>query len=484
MAAIVVAILAALVLLKPQEFVGALHGLPLLHVVFGLAALCAVADALRGRLRLSLAPQLPFLAGFLAWTLLVTALQRPEALAETAGSFAILAALVAAVAVGASSVGGLIPWAIAMVACAALVTTVAIDQSQRPFVCCLAAQEDWEGRGELQADERPCVTAADCQADAPIKGGNYRCERAGMLSTATLGGRVRYRGSLSDPNELSLLIVSALPIAGALFAAPHRKRKLDERPTKPRPALLPPLLDDRLLGWLARVARGIPPAAYFVAVAVTVVLTQSRTGLLVLLSVAAIQALRWSGGWGIVLGCLFAPPLILLGGRSGAEADDSSDERAEILREGFELLRRSKGLGLGVGGFSDASAIDMTAHNAYVLAAVEAGVVGLFLFGFALYLSVKVPVAVWLAGPRSPEGRIAPALALSLVGLALGVAFLSWTYKDVLFLEMGASAALYSAVRARIPTFRVGLSLREALGVAVGLVGVLAIFYLAARIHR
>jgi O-antigen ligase len=251
--------------------------------------------------------------------------------------------------------------------------------------------------------------------------------------------------------------------------------------------LLPPLLGDRFLRRMMGALRALPALSMHVAVAIAVVLSKSRTGLLVFLAVVGIQAIRRLGAWGVVAGCVVGPPMLLLGGRSGSEADASTDERAEILREAFELIRSTKFFGLGAGQFSDESSIGMTAHNAYILAIAETGLVGYLLFCFALYLSLKVPVVVWLGARRPPDAdvaRFAPAVAVSLAGAMLGVLFLSWTYKDVLYMLMAASAALYSAARARDPKLRAGLSLREAALVTVAAFGLLVVVYVGSRMHR
>ena len=479
MAAWIACALCALVIVKPQEFVVALAGLPLLYVAFVAALVGAATDVVRLRIRLSFAPQIPFLLAFLAWALVVTAAKRPSALGEVALGFAILLGIHAAVAIGCASPAGLRAFAITFVGCAALATVVALVQSQGPFGCFLAAPEDWEGRGELTFDGRPCESAIDCRKDAPVPDGNYRCERRGPLSTATIGGRVRYRGSLADPNELSLAVSLALPFAAAL--ATRRRATTSE----PRPTLLPPLVADRLLARLGALVRAIPALALHVAVAVVVVLSRSRTGLLVFLTISGIQAIRRVGVWGVVVACFVGPPMLLLGGRSGTEAEQSTDERAEILREAFELIRGSKGIGLGAGQFTDASSIGMTAHNAYVLAAAETGIVGYLLFSFALYMSLKVPVVVWLAESDDRDvARFAPAIGTALAGALVGIAFLSWTYKDILFMTLGASAALWSAARARHRDLRVGLSWREALLVAMAAMGLLAAVYVGSRLRR
>lgn len=474
MAAWIACALAALVIIKPQEFLAALAGLPLLYVAFAVAVIAASADLIRGRLRLSLPPPVPFLLAFLAWASLVTAVKRPGVLGDQLLGFAILAGLYAAVAVGCATREGMRAFAVTLCACAALTALVAIAQSQAPLGCFLAAPDDWEGRGELVADGRPCEAPLDCRVDAPVPDGNYRCERGGPLGTATLGGRVRYRGSLADPNELSLTVCLALPFAAALAARPPARRR------PPAPVPLPPLLGDALLDRLTALARALPSTALHLSVGVVVVLSRSRTGLLVFLAVVGLQFIRRAGAWGVVLGCVVGPPMVLLGGRSGAEADESSDERAEILREAFELIRGTKGFGLGAGQFSDASSIGMTAHNAYVLAAAETGIVGYLLFCFALYLSLKIPVVVWLRG----GARFAPAVTLSITGALLGLLFLSWTYKDVLFLLLAASAALWSEARARDPALRAGLSLREAVLVTAGALGLLGVVYVGSRLHH
>src|SRR5512141_1535862 len=103
MAAWVACALVALVLLKPQEFIPALSGLPLVHLAFAGALAAAAIDIIRGRLRLALAPQVPYLVAFLGWALLVTAVKRPDALGEQVVGLAIVLGMFTAVAVGCGS---------------------------------------------------------------------------------------------------------------------------------------------------------------------------------------------------------------------------------------------------------------------------------------------------------------------------------------------------------------------------------------------
>jgi hypothetical protein len=493
MAAWIVGVLCALVIVKPQEFVAALAGLPLVYLAFGAVILAVVIDLIRGRLRPSLAPQTPFVVAFFAWGLLVTAVKHPDGLDDQALALAILIGLYFAVAVGCGSPRGLSLFAVTYVGCAALATTVAIFQGYAPWGCFLGAEDDWEGKGELAYDGRPCETNLDCRVDAPVPWGNYRCERVGPLGTASIGGRVRYRGSLADPNELSLMISLALPLAFALAASPPRSVAAIEprEPYAPRAAQrrlvrLPPLLGDRLITGVITAARALPAVALCAGVGLAVVLSQSRSGLIAFLLVLGIAFIRRARVLGIVLAALLAPPMLLLGGRSGEEASQSSDERAELLREAFEIIRGTHGFGLGLGQFTDESSIGLTAHNAYVLAASESGIIGLVLFGLALYLSLKVPVVIWSGRYRLSwsTARMAPALAVAIGGVTIGIFFLSWTYKDILYLLLGASAALYTAARAEDPRLAVRLSVKEAVCVAGALGLMLFLVWAGMRVQR
>jgi hypothetical protein len=485
MPAWIVGVLCALVIIKPQEFVAALAGLPLVYLAFAAVILAVVTAVIRGRLRPSLAPQTPFVVAFFAWGLLVTAVKHPDTLGEQALALAILLGLYFAVAIGCGTARGLRIFAMTYVACAALATTVALLQGYGPWGCFLGADEDWEGKGELSFDGRPCVTNLDCRVDAPVPWGNYRCEHVGPLGTSSIGGRVRYRGSLADPNELSLMISLALPLSFALSAARPRPRTAAS-PEPRRLVLLPPLLGDRLIQRLIAALRLLPALALAAAAGFAVILSQSRSGMIAFLLVLGVAFIRRAGVIGVVLAALAAPPLFLLGGRTGVEADESSDERAELLREAFEFIRGTRGFGLGLGQFTDESSIGLTAHNAYVLAASEAGIIGLVLFGLALYLSLKVPVVIWRGRDRLSWGtaRLSGALGVALAGLATGIFFLSWTYKDILYLLLGASAALHSAARAEDETLSVRLTAKEAVIVPLCFVLLLFGVWVGARVQR
>ncbi|WP_437602896.1 O-antigen ligase family protein [Sorangium sp. So ce590] len=505
MAAWVVCALCALVIIKPQEFIPALSGIPLVHAAFGLTLLCVALDVVWRRLRPTLAPQVVYVLAFLAWAALTTALKRPDALEERGLQLATVAGVFLAVSIAAASPRGLRALAITLVGCAVLTTAVAIVQAFRPYGCMLAAPDDWGGKGELEPDGRPCETNLDCRRDPPVPDGNYRCERPGPLGTSTIDGRVRYRGSLADPNELSLMAGMSIPLVIALAerrGGPRPSRPpggAGPRPSRPQggagpraPAppcgarlapALPLLLTDRLLSSAAAALRALPVAAVLVAIGVMVVMSRSRGGIIVYLAVLGLTFIRRSGTLGVIAACFIGPPMLLLGGRSGDEASESSEERVELLREAFEMIRRTRGIGVGAGQFGDESSLGLTAHNAYLLAASETGLLGMCLFALVLYASIKVPLSIWLGdvevGPAAR--RFAPAIFVSLCGALIGIFFLSWAYKDVLYMTLGASAALYGAARAEDGRVSVRVSAREVALVCGGMFAVLVLLNVLLR---
>jgi hypothetical protein len=505
MAECVVCALCALIILKPQEFLPALAGVPVVYIVFGAALLCIAVGIVLRSLRPRLAPSTPFILGFFAWALLTTLVKKHGAFVEELTAFAILSGVYLSVSVGLSSGFGLRAFMVMFVACGALVTDVAVEQNNGPYGCFVGAADDWEGRGEMVYDGRPCETAIDCRKDALTPTANYRCEKVGPLATSSIEGRVRYRGSLADPNELSLMISLAIPFTLALievFREQRKKRRAawgdaipDPRGPKPPAPDVPGAPDATEKGEDASpplvvrktsLLRSIPAAGLLAAIGFAVILARSRSGLIVFLLVIGISFIRKVGAWGLVAGCFVAPPMLLLGGRSGSEAEDSADERAQLLREGFAFIRKTRGIGLGTHQFTQESSIGLTAHNAYLLAAAETGVIGFLLFGFAVYLSLKIPYALWFGGYRLKPATVsfATAQALALTGATVGIFFLSWTYKDILYMLFGASAALYGVARSEDPKVRLGLSPFEGLRVTAGLLGLLVAIYLAARFHR
>jgi hypothetical protein len=94
-----------------------------------------------------------------------------------------------------------------------------------------------------------------------------------------------------------------------------------------------------------------------------------------------------------------------------------------------------------------------------------------------VYSSVKIPWAVATRAPPELDPALRPfalALIVGFAGMLVGVFFLSFCYKALLFVYFGLSGALYGAVRQTCPTFDVSISLKEVGRVALADAGILA----------
>lgn len=474
MAAPMVCVLCALVLLKPQEFVPILAGVPIVHIFFVLCLVAGAADLVLGKLKLSIAPHVPIAIAFFVWAALVTFVRSPQTFSQEVATFGVVFCVFGAVAFlsgtnkGANHVGTV------FLLSTLFASVVAILQADGPLGCMMADPTDWDAKGALEYDGRSCETSLDCRKDPPVWNANYRCERMGPFGTSTIGGRVRYRGTLADPNELSLAAAVALPFALALSGRRSRSRK-DDRPGS---------TSNASENVLARIFRAAVVLAASATIGWMIVLSRSRMGVLVFLVVLGVALLRRAGMWGVVLGCILLPPVLMFGGRDGADADASSQERLDLIADAFSMIRQSRGIGVGMGQFAPESTTGLTAHNSYLLAASETGLVGISLFTLMLYAGIKVPLCLWFGEHElSPKLRgLSPAIAIALGGACVGIFFLSWTYKEVLYVLLGLSAALYQAARAENPRVHVGLGAREVAIVVGFALALLPFVYAAVRI--
>jgi hypothetical protein len=476
--------LCVLVILKPHEVVGEIGSIPVVSLAFAVATAIVIAGLAMSRRRIAVAPHVPYVVLFFAWGLLTTTAMAPEALAETAVRMATAFLLFLLVTFGATSKEGLRALAVAFVGCASVLSAVAILQAHAPLGCLRGAAPDGDTRGDLVVDGRPCETVVECLQDAPDPRFGYRCEHVGPWGTSSIEGRIRYRGQLADPNELALAtIVLGIPFMIAVAGSWGRRQERRSAPSRSSSDAARGAARGGDVHLEVRLFWGLLVLLVTGACAYVTVLSSSRAGILVLLITVGLQIMRRIGGWGIVTGCMLAPAAIAVGWRDTDEAGQSSDERKELLREGFDMVVRTRGVGVGVGQFARESSIGLTAHNSYLLSASETGIVGMFLFCMALYLSIKTSLAVWFCDrPAAAELRpAAAAVALALAAAAVGIFFLSWTYEDVLYILLGASAALYAAARAADPGFEVRSSGADELMVGLGMIGLLVGVRVVAR---
>jgi hypothetical protein len=433
-------LLVFVLLVRPQEFIPALQPLRLLNLVTALVALGVAIEFVFGKgAQGCYSPQFPWLAALVGWCTLVTVrrlgLEGLESAWDSIGLSAIFMVVV-------SSAGGTLErWRVltaTLVLVGLAIACTCIHQGRQEPECIVIDTSSFEGErsGEGTPDGRSCDNAYVCEQEG-LPRVSYACEKVGLFGTFTEGMRVRWRGTLGDPNELALLLGSVIPFAFA-FSTVARSRLVS--------------------------------AAVAVVVGILlwcVVLTGSRGGQLVVLTVLGVYFVRRYGLKGAVVGAMLALPVLIFGGRSGEEAESSSVERLDLLFEGMDLIRSYPVLGVGVGQFVDHAFGGMTAHNSYVLAAAELGLPGSLLWTMLLYVSVKIP---WVLafGPPTEAGAFRPyavALVVAFAGIAVGIFFLSFCYKAVLFVFLGLSGALFVAAKRVCPDFRIGVTWREAGGV-------------------
>jgi hypothetical protein len=444
--------LVVFILARPFDFVEGLRGVPLLYVFFALALLGVALDLRLGVTRLRAVPTLPWVVAFLAWCVVTATLQAPDTVTSGALTLAIALAIFVLVAHGIQSFKSFEVLMAAVLISTLFICVVCVHQGSQPLTCVAVDQsEDHSSMG--RPDGRSCETPEECYVDPPEPQAVYRCEHAGILGvTSIAGGRVRYVGVLHDPNEVALAVSAAVPFAVAFY---ERKRSRGR------------LLLMIVAGLLA---------------AITVILSKSRGGLLVFMAAVGVYFLRRYKWKGLIAGSILALPVALLGGREDAAASASTSERLECWYEGLEMFRAYPLTGVGFDQFTEHH--HLTAHNSLILAAAENGILGTILWCTLMYLSAKIPLHV-LRTVNHPEAQIARswamALLASLVGILVGVLFLSFNYHYVLWIYLGLAGALWSAVRAHQPGFTVPLGWRDAALLGTVVSGLLAGIFVYTR---
>jgi hypothetical protein len=446
---------------RPQEFFERLRVVPLLYIFCALAVFGIVVDVRMGNLRLRAAPQLPWIAAFFVWSSLSVLIRAPATAFDHIVSLSICVTLFILIAHGVQSFRALHLVAATVLAMVLFVCSVGAQQGFAETGCVIVDESIPGDSASGKPDGRPCITARSCYGGDAEPGAEYQCERIGLFGTTSIGhGRVRYRGVLQDPNELALAGGAGLPLAFAFGQFGQRS------------------IRRRLLGVVS-----------FLLVLMCAVLTQSRGGQLVFLSVLAAYFVNRSGVVGLLLGGVLALPLLLLGGRGGEDASSSTIERVDCWAEAISMWRAHPLLGVGLGQFGEYHY--MTAHNSYLLALAELGLPGMFLFGAMLYLSAKIPAAALahLRTTTSPDvlagARVMHAWAVALIaafiGLGVGIFFLSFTFHYVLWIYLGLSGALYAAIRRHDQTFGVRLTGIDLALIAAACVAIIGFVYFYTR---
>jgi hypothetical protein len=425
------------ILCRPQEFIELLAKIPMLYLFAGAAVAGFALDLKLRRLQPIAAPTLPWVIALVAWTLICNAVKVPDKFTGLAIELAILFVLYGTIAHGVQRFRSFQVVAATLLAACMFLSFVAFHQGFQDHECLMVNDLN---PGEGVTDGRECVGPHNpdaCYGPGAEPGAEYRCEKVGLFGTYTIEDRVRYRGEVNDPNELALTIC----IGGLAFLIAFVQRRRS-------PAAV-------VFGVLAGVM-----------VVWTVLLTQSRGGLVVALAVPGVYFVKRYGFAGLLAAAAAAIPVLAMsggGGRDESAAAVSTELRYEAWAEGIAMWKESPLFGVGQRQFGEHHF--MTAHNSYVLALAEIGFVGLCLFVIVLYLSIK---GLWIALKRLEHVEGAQvarvwgmALLAGLFGMMFQIGTLSFAWHSVLWVFLGLSAAWVGAVRHHMPDLEVKITIRD-----------------------
>jgi hypothetical protein len=428
---------------RPQEFVPAIAGIPWINLWIAAMVGGFVLDMKSGRIRKEKTPVLYWAIFFYVWCFITMAIWAPG---EVAGKATYLTTGIGLSLIMQHTIQDMKTFmrvVTVMFITSMFCVSVAFHQGFQDFQCLIVEknQEDPAMPPNTTPDGRNCERQADCYEQAGAQPETeYWCEHVGLFGTTSIStGRVRWRGVLNDPNEITLAAGTSIPYALAFF---ETKRTLL-----------------RLLLVLVTV----------VVVVVTDVFSQSRGAILIFLTVMGIYFVRKYGIRGMIVGGGMGAPLLMLGGRSGEEAAQSAEERMEVMTDGLNMFLQSPVIGVGYGQFGKHTFL--TAHNAYILAAAELGIFGFWAWSVIVWTLMKMMIVAYRRYANVPGGEAIRAWALALFasfsGTLVGIFFLSWTYHYVLWIYFGIAGGFYSTIRTTDRGFDVSPKRIELIGLFI-----------------
>jgi hypothetical protein len=437
-----ITLLVVFVLVRPQEFLPLLQRLPFLHLFTALAVVGYIIDVRLRRLQPVATNTLPWVSAFFVWSVIATAAAAPDTLVAWILFLIILFALYGTVAHGIQRFRSFQVVVGTLAATTVFLAAICAHQGLSPMQCIGGIEIDGAIDGE--PDGRECVEAPDCRGGDAEPEMEYRCEHVGLFGTYSVDGRVRYRGELNDPNEVALAICSGGMAILLGFAI--RRRSAPGR---------------RLV--------------YAIAIAVCVAavfMTESRGGLIAMVLVPGVYAIRKYGWSVIVPGAFVVVAVLAVGGRSGENADVSTQMRYEAWSVGLDMWHHSPVFGVGARQFT--AHHFLTAHNSFVLMLGELGIVGMFLFTAIIYLCMKTLIVGLRMLKDVPGTRVAQIWGMALLAAMAGIVFqintLSFSYHMVLWLFFGLTGAWYSTVRHHKPDLEIKLTFIDIIVIATGCV--------------
>lgn len=343
-----------------------------------------------------------------------------------------------------------------VVLCMTLVASVALPQHSGNRECHYF-KNAWTLNYEQTSDRRPCVAAADCytvpKSEAHLRDYGWACERTGPWGLATVTDRIHYFGSLMDPNGLALALVMAAALALGLLTWPGGGAL----------TVLPRLfLGGAVVLFAAALIFAASRAAQFALALVLLIFFYARIG--------------WGG---VVLAALCSAPVVMVSTRNAAEAAYSTLTRIWTYINGYHAVWENPVFGVGFENYGRISFLN--AHNSFLLALTETGLLGGALFTLGVYLPLKLVLAVLFwpgaesdltdADELEELRHLARTLLAMLVGVAACIFFLSLAF-DVLWLfPLAIVAGFHRVVHDQLPDLKLRLRLVEVL--IVGVLGAL-----------
>jgi hypothetical protein len=408
--------LLSFIYVRPQEIAPGLQSVPFLYLFLLLTVLGFAMDLRLGYSRLrEKSPILLWTAAFFGWSVATQLFVAPSFVAREALLSIVSFFLFLAASQGLQHVSGVRIVASTLLVLSLLLALVGLHQASAPLGC---VRQDDTNPQMWHPDGRSCTERTECSAGSMDDESRYRCEHLGLFGTISVEGRVRYRGIMEDPNELAMVLAVALPFAFASYQS---------RRSWPRLLLL------------------VASVALFGA---CTIYTRSRSGQMAFLVVLGTYLLRRIGWKGLAVAGVLGAPVLILGGRTDAGADQSTQERLECWSKALDLFRDSPIVGVGKGQFTEHHWL--TAHNSFLLALAELGLPGLFLFSAVIYLAFKSALAAGRTDPGAPTSIWGHALFASLCALIVSCFFLSLTDHNVTWTILGLACALGPLAREKV----------------------------------
>ncbi len=268
-----------------------------------------------------------------------------------------------------------------------------------------------------------------CTAIVAAHGIDQSVSGIGWTGAAVVqGDRSTYIGILGDPNDLGMLFALCLPLAATLAFGKN--------------GILVRLIG---LSTLCLIAYGL-------------ILTNSRgAGVAIAAVLLTMTLVSGKLSKGMFLLTILAAAFIALAPSRVSDLnydEDSANSRVESWYQGLQMLRANPVFGVGKDHYLDYH--HLTAHNSFVLAFSELGILGYFFWASLITLAAYMLLKLHRFGKskaKESSAVVNPTLAahialnrplmLSFVAMVVAATFLSRTYTALIFVTLGMVIANY-----------------------------------------